>query len=88
MTSVLNKSDRGNFLAQDTVSAQSSASASEAIGGSYVTTGAPRPRVEGQYVTTPAPRSNRPGSYVTSSTQAVDSVGGYVSSTQHSHAKR
>lgn len=88
MTSIVNTSDRVNFLAKGKVSPQCSTTTRQSNGGSYVTTSSPRPEVEGQYVTTSAPRSSRPGSYVTSDATPADYVGSYVSSTQHINFKR
>ncbi|MEV8181243.1 hypothetical protein [Specibacter sp. NPDC078692] len=61
----------------------STADTHQALGGSYVTTSAPRTRLAGSYVSGAAPRASRPGSYVTTNAELAGPAGSYTSSAKH-----
>lgn len=58
-----------------------------ALGGSYVTTNAPRSGRVGAYVTTNAPRPNQMGSYVSTPAKLLGPIGSYVDSAARSSRK-
>lgn len=89
MNSFLNQQDRARFLNDDDAGDQRSPAAhQEPLGGSYVTTAAPRTGLPGSYVTSAAPRMSPPGSYVTTSAPRTGLPGSYVTSNRRTQPGR
>lgn len=83
MNSFLNQQPGVRFFQTKDASGGGSAAARQALGGAYVTTGAPRPRQAGSYVSSAAPRASHEGSYVTTDAKPTGPAGCYASSVQH-----
>lgn len=67
---------------QTTDSNGGGSTAPQPLGGSYVTTSAPRTGPVGRYVTSGAPRPARAGSYVTTAARPSVVPGSYISAAQ------
>lgn len=87
--SFLNQQDQARFLNDDEAGGQGPPAAhQEPLGGSYVSTSAPRTGLPGGYVTTAAPRMSPSGSYVTTSAPRTGLPGSYVTSIRRTQLGR